>query len=180
VKSSGQILFREKQRFQLGTGRTIALAIPPAALALITLRQIVWHHPWGNPQMSSGGLLFLTILISLVFLRLVTVRLTTELRPAQLSIAMKGVWRRSRLPVAGILSAQPVTYDPIAEYGGYGVRPGPRGRAYIARGNRAVQLELRDGSKILLGSQCPDELVREIAEAQRLLATSRDPTPLTG
>lgn len=180
MKRAGEVLFRERQAFQLGAGRTLSLAIPPLALAAITLRQIVWHRPWGNPQMTDGGLLFLTILTSLVFLRLVTVRLTTELRPAQLSIAMKGVWRRSRVPVATIRSAEPVTYAPVAEYGGYGVRSGPRGRAYIARGTEAVQLELEDGSKILLGSQHAAELARKITEAHLLLTGRRDPTSLAG
>jgi len=175
----GEVLFREKQAFHLG-GRMIALAIPPAALAVLSLRQIVWHRPWGSPPMSDGGLLFLTILISLVFLRLITVRLTTELRPAQLSIGLKGVWRRTRVPVAEIRSALPVTYNPAAEYGGYGIRPGPRGRAYIASGTQAVQLELGDGRKILLGSQRPAELARKIADAQRLLPGSCNPTPLAG
>lgn len=168
MRAGGKVLFREKQSFQLG-GRLIALGIPPAALVIITLRQLVWHQKWGSPPMSDGGLLFLTVLIGLVFLRLVTVRLTTELRPEQLSIALKGVWRKTRVPVADIRSAEAVTYSPMAEYGGYGIRPGPRGRAYIARGTQAVQLELRDGGKILLGSGRPDELAREITEARRLL-----------
>src|SRR5579872_285833 len=125
--------------------------IPPLALVIITLRQIVWHHPWGNPPVTDGGLVFLTILILLVYLRLVSVRLVTELDPERLSVAMRGLWRRTRVPVAEIRSATAVRYDPVAEYGGYGIRSGPRGRAYIASGNQAVQLELRDGRKILVG-----------------------------
>jgi hypothetical protein len=180
MRNAGEVLFRERQSFQLGRGRTTALAIPPAALTILSLRQIVWHRPWGNPPMTTGGLLFLTAMIALVFLRLVTVCLATELRPAQLSIALKGVWRRTRVPVAEIRSAVPVKYDAAREYGGYGIRPGPRGRAYIASGAEAVQLELRDGRKILLGSHRPDELARGIIEAQRLLAGKYNTTPLAG
>jgi hypothetical protein len=159
------ILFREKQPFHLGHAR-IALAIPPAALVIITCRQMIWHHPWENPPSSDGNLLFLTILLLLVYFRLLTVRIVTELRPDRLSVAMKGLWRRTRVAVADIRSAVPVDFDPVAEYHGYGVRSGPRGKAYLAFGNQAVQLELRDGTKLLIGSQRPHELARQIAGAQ--------------
>jgi hypothetical protein len=141
--------------------------MPPAILAVISCRQIVWHHPWGNPPVTSANLLFLTILTLVVYLRLITVRLVTELRPEQLSVAMKGFWRRTRIPVADIRAAIAVEYDPVGEYRGYGIRSGPRGQAYIASGNQAVQLELTGGRKLLVGSQQSKELTRKIVEAQR-------------
>jgi hypothetical protein len=158
------ILYREKQRFHLGA-RGIALAIPPAALLVLCLRQVVWRHPWGNPPMTDGGIVFLTVVVLLVYLRLLAVHLWTELRPDRLSVAMKGLFRRVRIPVADIAKAEPVEYDPASEYGGYGIRDGPRGKAYIASGVRAVHLQLSDGRQFLIGSQRVDELVRKILEA---------------
>jgi hypothetical protein len=105
------------------------MAMPPLALAVISCRQIVWNHPWGNRPVTSGNLIFLTIFTLLVYVRLITVRLVTELRLDQLSVAMKGFWRRIRVPVADIRAAAVVKYDPIREYHGYGVRSGPRGQA---------------------------------------------------
>ena len=122
--------------------------------------------------MTNGDLLFLTILLVVVYIRLITVRLVTELRPQRLSVAMKGFWRRTRVPLADIRSARVVDYDPVTEYGGYGIRSGPLGRAYIASGRRGVQLELKDGRKLLIGSQRSEELAQRIVEAQR---TSRTP-----
>jgi hypothetical protein len=166
MAANGAVLFREKQPFRLGHAR-IALAMPPAVLAVISCRQIFFHHPWGNPPVTNGNLLFLAILTLLVYLRLITVRLVTELRPEQLSVAMKGFWRQTRIPVAEIRTATPVEYDPISEYRGYGIRSGPRGQAYIACGNQAVQLELTDGRKLFVGSQHSKELTRKIVEARR-------------
>jgi hypothetical protein len=119
--------FREKQSFQLGSAR-VALAMPPAVLAVISCRQVFFHHPWGNPPVANGNLLFLTILTLLVYVRLITIRLVTELGPRQLSVAMKGFWRRIRVPIADIRAAAAVEYNPIGEYRGYGVRMGPRGK----------------------------------------------------
>jgi hypothetical protein len=166
MAAKGAVLFRETQSFRLGYAK-IALAMPPAILAVISCRQIFFHHPWGNPPVTNGNLLFLTILILFVYLRLITVRLVTELQPEQLRVAMKGFWRRVRVPVADIRTAAAIEYDPVSEYRGYGIRSGPRGQAYIASGNQAVQLELRDGRTLLIGSQQPYELARSIVEAQR-------------
>jgi hypothetical protein len=164
----GAAIFSEKQLFRLGYAK-IALAMPPAILAVLSCLQIFFHRPWGGPPVTNGDLLFLTGLTLLVYVRLITVRLVTELRPEQLSIAMKGLWRRTRIPVADIRTAVAVEYDPVSEYRGYGIRSGPRGQAYIASGNEAVQLELRNGRKLLVGSQQPKELARKIVEAQRRL-----------
>jgi hypothetical protein len=168
MAARGAVLFRERQPFRLGYAK-IAMAMPPVVLAAISFRQIVWNHPWGDPPVTNGNLIFLTILTLLVYVRLITVRLVTELRPDQLSVAMKGFWRRIRVPVADIRAAVAVEYDPIREYHGYGIRSGPRGQAYIASGNQAVQLELRDGRKLLIGSQQPKELAGNIVEAKRRL-----------
>jgi hypothetical protein len=166
MEAQEAVLFREKQSFPLGYAK-IALAIPPAVLAIITSRQIVWNHSWESPPATNGDLLFLTALTLLVYVRLITVRLVTELRPQRLSVAMKGFWRRIRVPISDIRTAIAIEYDPVSEYRGYGIRSGPRGQAYIASGNQAVQLELRGGHRLLIGSQRPKELARKIVEAQR-------------
>lgn len=165
MRGRSGVLFREKQAFVLGYG-LIALAMPPVGLLIVTCRQVFWNRPWGSPAMTNGGLLSLTIFVLLVCIRLATVRLVTELRPESLTVAMKGFFRRTRIAVADIRGAEVVEYDPLAEYGGYGIRSGPRGEAYIARGRQGVQLKLRDGREILVGSQSAHDLARRIIEAQ--------------
>ena len=162
------LLFREKQAFRVGYAK-IAMAMPPAILSVICCLRILFHHPLGYRSVTNGDLLFLTILTLVVYIRLITVRLVTELRSGQLSVAMKGFWREIHVPVAEIRVAVPVEYKPIEEYGGYGVRSGPRGQAYIAWGNQALQVELRDGRRLLVGSQRSQELARCIVEVQSRL-----------
>ena len=59
------------------------------------------------------------------------------------------------------------TYDPI-EYGGWGVRgwPSRYGWAYNVSGNHGVELEFKNGNRLMLGTQRADELARAIAEAK--------------
>jgi len=59
-----------------------------------------------------------------------------------------------------------VTYRPIAEYGGWGIR-GMGGRVALnARGDRGVLLTLRRGGTVLVGSQRPEELATAINEVR--------------
>jgi hypothetical protein len=56
----------------------------------------------------------------------------------------------------------------IGEYGGWGIRRSWRnGVAYNMMGDRGVQLELKDGKKVLIGSQRAEELVAAIHRAMR-------------
>ena len=49
-------------------------------------------------------------------------------------------------------------YQPIWEYGGWGVRFGMKGRAYNTSGNKGLQLLMKSGKRILIGTQKSDEL----------------------
>lgn len=69
---------------------------------------------------------------------------------------------RRRIALADIASAEAVTYSPLAEYGGWGVKWGRGGMALNARGNRGVRLTLRDGKRVLVGSQRPGELAEAL------------------
>lgn len=51
-----------------------------------------------------------------------------------------------------------VTYRPIIEYGGWGLRYGIHGRAFNISGNRGLRIELMNGKRILFGSAQPEEL----------------------
>jgi len=51
-------------------------------------------------------------------------------------------------------------YRPLAEYGGWGIRLGigGKGKAYNVKGNMGLQIVLKTGKRILIGTQNPDEL----------------------
>ena len=53
----------------------------------------------------------------------------------------------------------------MKEFGGWGIRVAGDGRAYNAYGNQGVQLILTDGSRILIGTQRPDELLGALRTA---------------
>lgn len=58
-----------------------------------------------------------------------------------------------------IQKAEIITYNPVMDYGGWGIRYGGLNSvAYNVSGNQGLQLYLNNGKKILIGTQKPDEL----------------------
>jgi hypothetical protein len=153
-------IFEESQRFPPRI--YIALAVPPCILLGLTIWQVGLGHPWGKQPMSNGRLIGWTVFTSLIYLRLITVRLVTAVRSDNIVVSMRGLWRSRSIPVEGIKSVKTKTYDAVADYGGYGMRSSQNGKAYIANGNEGVQLELTTGGPVLIGSQRPHELVNAI------------------
>ena len=49
-------------------------------------------------------------------------------------------------------------YKPMDDYGGWGVKSGRKGKAYNVSGNMGLQLFLKSGEKILIGTNRPSEL----------------------
>jgi hypothetical protein len=71
----------------------------------------------------------------------------------------------SRIIALGdIVTYEARQYRPLVEYGGWGIRIGRhKKRAYTMGGNKGVELELTDGTLLLIGSQRPEELANAIA-----------------
>ena len=62
------------------------------------------------------------------------------------------------IPWSDITHAEVRTYRPIMEYGGWGLRFGKNGKAYTTKGKTGLQLTLKNGKKILIGTQKQEEL----------------------
>lgn len=164
MSGKGAALFREEQKIR--QPRVWALvAILPGAFTLLLIWQVVLGHKAGEHPMTNGNVIGWTIFLWLVWLRLVTFRLVTKVVRGQLTVSMGGWWTVRRIALSEIGRTELVTYRPIEDYGGYGIRLTKRGRAYIASGDRGVRLTFAKGGKMLVGSQRPDELARAIAAA---------------
>jgi hypothetical protein len=150
-------LFFEKQRFP--TRRiALALAAPPCFMLGLLVWQVVLGHPWGKQPMSNGNVIGWTIFVWVVYFRLLTVQLVTEIRDAELIVRFRGLWRARRVPLGQIKSAEIIAFNPPKDYGGYGTRTTREGKAYIANGTQGVRVKLADGSTLVVGSQKPKEL----------------------
>lgn len=153
--------FREVQSFRQWWVWAVTLA-PLAVFAYGFYVQIILGRPWGSKPMSDGELVAVTSALALVAVWIYLMRLVTEVRDDGLHIHFQLLWRRRVIPYGDILDAEAVAYNPLADYGGWGIRHGRRGWAYNVSGSRGVRLELTGDKSLLVGSQRADELAQAI------------------
>ena len=70
------------------------------------------------------------------------------------------------IPLTSILESEAVRYEPMQDYGGWGIRGWGKRRALNARGDFGVLLTLDDDIMLMLGSQVPQELDDAIQNAR--------------
>jgi hypothetical protein len=71
------------------------------------------------------------------------------------------------IPLERLKSFKATKYNPILEYGGWGIRYGFKGKAYNVSGSRGVRLELKNGSGMMVGSRRSEEMEQAIEAALR-------------
>jgi hypothetical protein len=90
------------------------------------------------------------------------IALVTEVYDDEIKVQFVWMWKPKHIPFRNIVRLEAVTYHPIREYGGWGIRIGSNGWAYNISGNRGVRLHYADGGEFLIGSQRPEELAQAI------------------
>ena len=55
-------------------------------------------------------------------------------------------------------------YKPLAEYGGWGIKYGFKGKAYNVSGNKGVKIFLKNGLNIMFGSQKYNDLAKALKQ----------------
>lgn len=163
-------IYREEQNFGWWVYALLA------AMVLIGIVAAIWVQP--DDAVNASGLRVEIPLVLAVGLIVPSVlvagvlRMTTEVTPAQLCVwfGWLPTYRKVVL-ISEIAALEVVRYRPIRECGGWGIRNGPEGeRVLSARGDRGVRLLLRDGTRLLIGSQRPDDLARALEQARATAA----------
>ena len=72
---------------------------------------------------------------------------------------------RRRIRYSDIQRVGAITYRPFREFGGWGIRWRPGKSAWSIRGNQAVNVELRNGKSVYVGSRFPRRLAGRIDAA---------------
>ncbi len=155
-----EILFEEKQRFSQWWLWLILIGINGVFL-FGAYKQIIQNDAFGNKPMSNEGLLFTLAIVMLVTLLFLSLRLETVIKNDGIYVRFFPVHIKFKFYAWGGLKKCYIrTYAPILEYGGWGLRVGlfGKGKAFNVSGNKGLQLEFQDGSKLLIGTNKPDAL----------------------
>ena len=167
VRPPGAI-YREEQWFGWWVYAGLGL-ISAAAWILLFDRTVGRPDPWFQFHGRAFKLAVLGGLIGPPALVVGALRMLTLVTPIELRISFGFVPTYRRVvAVDAIASIEVVQYHPIRTYAGWGVRFGRDGeRIYNARGDRGVRITLRDGTRLLVGSQRPEQFALAIEAARR-------------
>lgn len=161
-------MFTEEQRF---TQRWLWVVLLLSTLSMVgvfghgLIEQLIFDRPWGDRPLSDTALVLVSGAIFLFVFAMVylfyTLRLITEVRASGVYVRFYP-FRGRTIRFEDIQSCEARTYRPLYEYGGWGIKYGRSGKAYNMRGDRGAQLVLKNGKRILIGSQRADELAAAI------------------
>jgi hypothetical protein len=162
-----EVLFEEEQSFRQTwvwalLGVTLLLLVVPLGFVLGGAPVKPGSDPFAGVIGLAGGIAVVIGVTWLMYAMKLTVRLDAE----GLHVRFFPLVKRD-IPLDEIARWEARTYRPILEYGGWGIRCGWKGMAYNVSGNRGVQLELANGKRLLIGSQCPEELAAAISQAKQ-------------
>ena len=164
-----KILFSERQRFSQWWLWLILLSVNGLFLFGI-FRQVISGQPFGNKPISNGGLIVAECVVLLVTLLFINFRLDTRIKTDGIQVRFFPLhWKFKFYPWDMVSKSFIRKYAAISEYGGWGLRFGifGAGKAYNVTGDEGLQLEFRDGKKLLIGTNKPAELEKALNEIDK-------------
>ncbi len=120
---------------------------------------------WSKALLGVAALLVLAV-IAMIYVS----ELKTEVKPDGLYVRFFPLHRSAvRIAPEEIKAAEAVEYNPMRDYGGWGIRRSSAGKAYNIGGNRGVKLTFRDPKRepLLIGSNQAEQLAAAIESLQR-------------
>lgn len=163
-RGTNDLLFREEQRLRtwwlwLIVGGVCVFVL--GAVVVGVIQAILADGNWAMALVLVPILLFDGLILGLMW----GARLRTEVRHGGLFVQLFPLhFSPIGVDLSNVTDCEAVTYHPLREYGGWGIRCGLRGKskAYNMNGNRGVRLRFSDGSNLLIGSERPEELAAAI------------------
>jgi hypothetical protein len=158
--------YREEQKVKPGLAWLIMFPVFTLMNILFGIglyQQISLGKPWGDEPMSDEGLILTTVLVNIVLIGILflmlKVKMILEIRESGIFYCfLPFIWNEKKISREEIERYEVRQYKPIQEYGGWGFRQRSRrfrkaGLAYNVSGNIGLQLYLKNGKKILFGTQ---------------------------
>ncbi len=150
-------IFEERQRFTQWW-LWFLMTIPLAFMLFKPLKRIIGGETFSIVDLDNGFWIGLTTM-SLVYIFMAICHLTTVIDKNGITYQLFPFQTSSkRISWNDLERAYVRQYKPLSEYGGWGYRLGlGGGRALNVKGNQGIQLKLKNGKKLLLGTQKPQE-----------------------
>ena len=127
------------------------------------VQQIVLGQPFGSNPGPDWSVWLLWLLIGIGFpVFFCIMRLTVEVRADHVYIRYFPMMRRS-IPLAEIEGVEARRFNPIGEYGGWGIKGWYLGKtSYTVGGFHGAELTLKGGRRVMIGSRRSEDLAAAI------------------
>ena len=160
--------FHEEQQFRQ-TWVWIILIAPTAIVWYIAIQQLIFGNPVGNNPASNEMAFVFWIAFGILFpLFFHKLKLITQVRQNGLYIKFSTIhFSFKKISLDNLKRHYVRTYNPLGEYGGWGIKYGKMGKVYNVSGDRGVQLEFTDRKGLLISSQKAEQLDGAIGRCLR-------------
>jgi hypothetical protein len=163
------ILFIEKQRFRQVWLWLILLGVS-FFLTTGLIKQLFLGVDFGSKPMSDPELIVVWLIFGVGLpVGFFSANLTTHVYKDRLTIQLFPLhFNEQDYSIDQIQGFEAVTYRPLLDYGGWGIRYGRKGKAYNISGKKGVKLQFQSGRPLLIGSQKPNELTGALEKAKEI------------
>ncbi len=132
-------------------------------LGSVLNRQLVQDISNDNSSMNDSGLkvslILAIVLVTALIVLFAKAKLITQIDKKFISYKFFPLHKSYRkIAWKSVSKCEVVTYQPVSQYGGWGIRAGKNGKVFSVTGNRGLQIVLRTGERILIGTRKANEL----------------------
>lgn len=127
------------------------------------VQQILLGKPFGDNPGNNAELILSGVLPIGILLLFRGMRLDTKLSEEGVEVRFFPFVKKRTYAWQDIEKAYLRSYNSLMEFGGWGIRFAHSGTAYNVAGKYGLQLELRNGKRLLIGTQDPERLRRALA-----------------
>ena len=152
------VIFKEKQKFSQVWIWILIIGLT-SVLAYSKYKTYYLKEVFGKLEPSDSFFYTTDIIIVLIFAILVTANLKTEVRIDGLYYKFFPFHlKMHHIKWTDIKFLQIRKYKPVSEYLGWGIKFGPKGKAFNVSGDIGFQVVMKNGKRILFGTQQSEKL----------------------
>ena len=135
-------------------------------------KQVILGNQFGDKPMSNIGLVIVTILTLILSFLFLNLRLETNIKSDGIYVRFFPFHLTFKYYQWDKINQSFVRkYNPIREFGGWGLRGLGKNRALNVSGDKGIQLITQDGSKILIGTNKAEEVTEILKQLGHFTTT---------
>ncbi|MES0488852.1 MAG: hypothetical protein ABUK01_02600 [Leptospirales bacterium] len=162
------VLFVEVQQFRQAWLWVIILAVVTSTVVgMYFVARRRKHHKKPVPRWSLSVMVAASAVSVLVAVLVFVLELRTTVKTDGLYLQFYPLHTEAqKIDINHLSSAHSITYSPLKDFGGWGIRSGAKGKAYNVSGNQGVMITFSDPDRqpLLIGSNQVEALERAIVQ----------------